>query len=122
MTPMGSIVRKHWSLCLLAGAALVFCACGNGGDQDGEDYGNLLDSPGGLVVLEVEHPTGFGRAECFTCHEFRNSHIVNRTGLANCSDVPDDANCIDLEEIRRIIKNGGEQSCMQCHGDNGVHK
>jgi hypothetical protein len=105
----------------LALAALLFVAgCGSGGEQDGENYGNLLDSPGGLLVLEIEHPTGFGRPDCFTCHEVRNSHIENRTGLANCQDVPDGTACIDLDEIQAIIKSGGEQSCMQCHGDNGV--
>jgi hypothetical protein len=108
-------------LSALAFAALLLIAgCGNNGSEDGENYGNLLDSPGGLLVLEVEHPAGFGRPDCFTCHEVRNSHNENRTGLANCEDVPDDSNCIDLGEIRAIIKSGGEQSCMQCHGDNGV--
>ena len=106
----------------LAIAAFLITGCGNNGPQDGENYGNLFDSPGGLLVLEVEHPAGFGRPDCFACHEVRNSHNENRTGLANCEDVPDGSDCIDLNEIHAIIKSGGEQSCMMCHGDNGVHQ
>jgi hypothetical protein len=100
----------------------IFSACGSGGPQDGEDYGNLLVSPAGLVVLEEEHPTGFGRADCQSCHERRNSHNENRTGLAECQDVPSGSDCIDLEQIEQIIREQGDQSCAQCHGDNGVHK
>lgn len=106
--------------CMVALAACLLVACGNDGSEEGEDYGNLLASPGGLLVLEEEHPTGFGRPDCQACHEVRNSHFENRTGLANCQDVPSGTDCIDLELIRDIIRREGQDSCMQCHGDNGV--
>jgi hypothetical protein len=107
--------------CLLAIVA-AFAACGNGGAQDGENYGDILSSPDGLVLVEDEHRTGWGRSDCFGCHEIRSMHIVNRTSLPNCNEVADPAaeSCIDLPEIQSIIHNGGEQSCMLCHGDNGV--
>jgi len=95
---------------LLASAALL--ACGKGPDAQSENYGNLLASPGGLVVLEEEHPSGWGRPDCFTCHVARNMHQVNRTGL------PDEE--VDLPGIRAIVNNQGLGSCSQCHGDNGV--
>ena len=110
---------------LWAALAIVVClsaACGNDGAQEGEDYGNLLISPGGLIVLEEEHPTGWGRPDCLTCHERRNAHIENRTGLANCDEVPDGVACIDLDEIQDLIRQQGDQSCTQCHGDNGVQR
>ena len=107
--------------CLLAIVATL-AACGNGGAQDGENYGDILSSPDGLVLVEDEHRTGWGRSDCFGCHEIRSMHIVNRTSLPNCNQVADPAaeSCIDLGEIQSIIHNGGEQSCMLCHGDNGV--
>jgi hypothetical protein len=116
--------RERSRSCIAAGLLLAAClsivACGSGGANEGEDYGNLLASPGGLLVLEEEHPTGFGRADCQTCHEVRNSHFENRTGLANCQDVASGTDCIDLDQINEIIRQQGEQSCMQCHGDNGA--
>lgn len=98
---------------LLFPALLALIAgCGTDGSQEGEDYGNLLESPGGLLVLEEEHPDGWGRPDCFVCHENRNIHNVNRTGL------PDDV--IDLPNVRAIVATQGEASCALCHGDNGV--
>lgn len=101
---------RAWTVCLAAAA--MFAACGDSGDLEGEDYGNLLASPGGLLVLEEEHPTGWMRAQCFACHEIRIIHTVNRTHL------PDDV--IDLPAVRAIVREQGESSCALCHGDNGV--
>ena len=72
----------------------------------------MLASPGGLVLLEEEHPTGWGRPDCFGCHNVNNMHQKNRT------DLPDED--VDLAGIRAIIENQGEASCMMCHGTNGV--
>ena len=91
---------------------LVVAACGSDGGVTSENYGNLLASPAGLVVIQDEHPTGWGRPECFACHEIRNMHTVNRTGLS------DDA--VDLAGIQATIGNQGVASCQQCHGTNGV--
>lgn len=103
---------------LLAALPLLVLACGNSASPEGENYGNLLASPGGLLVLEEEHPSGYGRPDCFLCHEIRGMHIVNRTDLPNCNGV--DEPCIDLQAIQSIIRQGGEESCVLCHGTNGV--
>lgn len=110
-----------FALSLLLASALL-AACGNDGNPESEDYGNLFASPAGLVLVAEEHPTGWGRPDCFLCHEVRNMHIVNRTGLPDCGDVdpPGTTSCLDLGEIQSIIRNGGESSCGLCHGDNGV--
>lgn len=92
--------------------AVPLVACGSASGPQSEDYGNLLASPGGLVVLEEEHPTGWTRPDCFGCHNVNNMHQVNRTGL------PDDV--VDLPTIRQVIANQGESSCAFCHGTNGV--
>ena len=91
---------------------LVTAGCGSNGGVTSENYGNILASPAGLVLVESEHPTGWSRPECFACHEVRNIHTVNRTGL------PDDV--VDLANVRAIVTSGGEASCSQCHGTNGV--
>jgi hypothetical protein len=102
-------IRNRSVLALLcAGLA----ACGSGAGPESEDYGNILASPGGLVLLEEEHPTGWMRPDCFGCHNVNNMHQVNRTGL------PDDE--VDLPGVRAIVQSGGEASCPMCHGSNGV--
>jgi len=95
-------------------AALVTLlgACGSRSDPQSEDFGNILASPGGLVLVEEEHEAGWGRQDCFVCHDTNNMHQVNRTGL------PDEK--VDLPGIRAIIENQGLESCELCHGDNGV--
>jgi hypothetical protein len=94
--------------------SVLAAACGSGTGPQSENYGNLLASPGGLVVLEQEHPTGWMRPDCFSCHNVNNMHQVNRTGLPDAE--------VDLPGIRAIIQNQGESSCAQCHGDNGVQQ
>lgn len=103
--------RARAALALLLSLA-VLSACGSDAGPQSEDYGNILASPAGLVVLEEEHPTGWMRADCFGCHNVNNIHQINRTGL------PDDE--VDLAGVRAIVQSGGESSCMMCHGSNGV--
>ncbi|MFQ5665345.1 MAG: hypothetical protein ACE5I7_02825 [Candidatus Binatia bacterium] len=120
-------------------AALLFLVtihgCGNSGSVDSENFGNLLTSPGtctvtnttecrgdsdcpsgevcdGLILVREEHPTGWSRPECFACHQIRNIHTVNRTGLSD-----EEA---DLADVRAIVRNQGQASCVLCHGTNGV--
>ena len=113
---MRTLLMKNRGRALVA-LALLLClsvaaGCGSDAGPQSEDYGNLLASPGGLVVLEEEHPTGWMRADCFGCHNVNNIHQINRTGL------PDDE--VDLPNVRAIVQSGGEASCMMCHGTNGV--
>ena len=97
----------------LAIAVLVaVAACGSDASPQSENYGNLLASPEGLVIVESEHPTGWTRPDCFACHNVNNIHQINRTGL------PDDE--VDLAGVRAIVQSGGEASCMMCHGSNGL--
>jgi mono/diheme cytochrome c family protein len=101
---------------------VMLSACGSSGEPQSEDYGNILNSPAGLVLVESEHPTGWGRPECFACHEIRNFHIVNRTGLPDCPLTPPATPiaCLDLAQVRAIVLSQGGASCAQCHGPNGV--
>ncbi len=99
--------------CHVIAATLLALAAGcgsSGSPQQSEDYGNLFNSPAGLVLVRDEHPTGWGRPDCFSCHEIRDIHTVNRTGIAN----------FDLAGVRNVVAAQGEASCPQCHGNNGV--
>ncbi len=88
--------------CLLSG-------CGGTVTDGGEDYGNLLDSPEGLVLTEDEHDVGWGHSECTMCHNLENIHLVNRTEIA-----------IDIEAIHEQALEEGLAVCSDCHGTNGV--
>ncbi len=100
------------ALAVLLLVAVPLAGCGSSSGPQSEDYGNLLASPGGLIVLQEEHPSGWMRPDCFGCHAVQNMHQVNRTGLPDAQ--------VDLPGIRAIIENQGEASCPLCHGDNGV--
>lgn len=96
---------------LLAAVAACLWNCGESATPAGEDYGNLLASPAELELVAEEHPSGWGRFDCFFCHPIRNLHWVNRTGIPN----------LDLASIRALVRNLGEASCASCHGSNGVN-
>ncbi len=97
---------RQWVILMLVG----LFGCGSDGSRPAEDYGNLLNSPQGLILERSEHPTGWSRPDCFACHEIRSIHVVNRTGIAD----------FDLAEVRTVVRNQGIASCTMCHGDNGV--
>jgi len=95
---------------IIATLFVLAAGCGSSGPPQSEDYGNLFNSPAGLTLVQDEHPTGWGRPDCFSCHEIRNTHIINRTGIAD----------LDLTAVRKVVDQLGEASCPQCHGNNGV--
>ena len=70
--------------------------------------GSMLESEGGLVVTEAEHPTGWGDPACADCHALDALHRQACT--------PD----VDLDEVTAQVEASGEESCTTCHGDNGV--
>jgi hypothetical protein len=109
--------RAFFAVCVLA----TVTACGSSGGPQSEDYGNILNSPEGLVLVESEHPTGWGRPDCFACHEILNIHTVNRTGLPDCPPPPaTSVACVDLAAVRAIVAAQGQASCTLCHGWNGL--
>lgn len=95
-------------------AVLTLAACGSDGSNQPENYGNLLATPEGLVLVHSEHPDGWGRPDCLVCHNSAFIHTVNRTGLPD-SDI-------DLPGIQELVRLQGQSSCPQCHGDNGVQQ
>jgi hypothetical protein len=93
-------------LALLSILLIIGCV---GEENQGQGFGNILDSPEGLIVTEEEHPDGWGRSDCFACHPIFDIHQVDRTdGL------------LPLEDIQALVEEEGLASCVLCHGDNGV--
>lgn len=97
------MLRRIWVVVVLV------AACGKGND-DGQDFGNLIDSAQGTQLTREEHPTGWGRSACFLCHPLEEIHQVDRSGTG----------VLPLEDIRRLVDRERLGSCPLCHGDNGV--
>lgn len=83
---------------------LALLACGDADCPDGD----LLASPGGLALTEEEHPTGWGNADCTSCHAIAAIHRIS------CSEG------VDLAEVRAAVDAEGVASCASCHGENGL--
>ncbi len=96
---------KSLSLILIC---FAFLGC-VGGDDEGQNFGNIFDTEEGLILTQEEHPGGWGREDCLTCHPFSEIHQVDRTGQGT-----------SLEPVREFVLEEGIESCVICHGDNGV--
>lgn len=68
----------------------------------------MIDGPGGLVLTEAEHPDGWGAHACFACHD---EAVLHHTAC-----TPD----VDIEALQARVAAEGTDSCVDCHGDNGV--
>jgi len=65
-------------------------------------------TPGGLELTQSEHSLGWGDAECFQCHQSWQIHVVQ------CMER------VDVEEISVQVDVADTESCVSCHGANGV--
>jgi len=102
-------MRRRFGMVTAVIAIAAVIGCGKGND-DGEDFGNLIGSAQGPQLTRAEHPTGWGQTECFLCHPVDEIHKVVGSGTGT----------LPLADIRRLVDRDGLTSCRQCHGDNGV--
>lgn len=87
---------------------LILVSCGHK-NPDRENYGDITNSPGGIVIINPEeHQGGFGRSQCLLCH---NADLNIHRGANSLVDVN------TLNEL--IRQNGLNAYCLNCHGDNG---
>lgn len=88
---------------------LSVAGCG-GGNDDGQDFGNLIASAQGTHLTREEHPDGWAKRECFTCHPIEEIHRTDHSGTG----------VLPLADIRALVSQRGLESCPLCHGNNGV--
>jgi hypothetical protein len=90
---------------LLFLAGLLFIACG-----DPQDLSEEMSTPPPIEYLLTaeNHPDGYGLSECLFCHPIFKIHQK--------ASNPD----VDLEQIRKMVDQLGQDSCMFCHGRNGT--
>ena len=87
----------------------VLTACGEDAVITGEDHGNISAGESGTILVQSEHEIGWGRTDCFECHNVENIHQTDRSGTG-----------LNLEAIRALTEDEGLASCATCHGTNGV--
>ena len=61
-----------------------------------------------LTITTQNHPHGYGKSECFTCHLPSNIHNVDRIGAPSFAIA------------KTLVEQQGLNSCTGCHGTNGV--
>lgn len=75
---------------------------------DDPECTDMTRSPGGLLLTEAEHPTGWAHAECTACH------AVSALHGRGCTPG------VDLVEVRALVdEDPSDDGCVACHGDNG---
>ena len=94
-------------------SSLLFCifllieACAEP-PRDIENYGNIGSTPGGAKLeTPSEHKPGWGRRECFLCH---NASAIHRTS----------ASLLDADAILERVVQESVSYCLTCHGPNGI--
>lgn len=87
----------------------LLSSCGGDVTSEGENFGNLLESASGLVLTQDEHAGGWGRADCTTCHNLENIHLVDRTGTG-----------LNIQATHNQAISEGNAGCPACHGLNGT--
>ena len=93
----------------LFAVAIIGFGCGSDHDIDGEDHGNIVAGALGAILTQTDHPSGWGEANCFLCHNKDNIHQTDRSGTG-----------LNLEAIRSLTETDGLESCSGCHGTNGL--
>ncbi|HLE00250.1 MAG TPA: hypothetical protein VJB59_08325 [Bdellovibrionota bacterium] len=85
----------------------LFWLAGCSIDRQYERYPNLTKLED-ITLTEDNHPHGYGRSDCFSCHVSVNIHRVDyvQSGLLNTA--------------QRLTETYGIDSCRGCHQSNGV--
>lgn len=73
-----------------------------------KQYDNYSMTSADLTLTAVNHPHGYQRSVCFSCHLPQNIHQVDRLGAPG------------FPYARALVEQNGMNSCSGCHGYNGV--
>lgn len=96
---------------LIAALFAVLASCVSE-DNKGQDFGNILNSPEGIILTEEDHPDGWMREDCYTCHPLAVIHQEDRSGTG----------LLPIEDIQEFVLAEGLASCPICHGFNGIEE
>jgi len=98
-------IRQKFQFALIP-ALLVTMLLGCGQDHQNEDY-QIKDTTG-VTLTESNHPHGYKKSECLSCHVPANIHQEDRIN----------SNSVGL--ARSLVEKYGAQYCWTCHGTNGL--
>ncbi len=101
-------MTRALSAALLVVSALAVTGCAP--EITCEERGDMLVSPSGLVLEQGEHEAGWGERDCTLCHPSWTYHQINCTTFAD----------MDLQQMWEGVDPEDTESCMECHGANGV--
>jgi len=96
------MMKYFFSLLIFCCLIQIIVTCAN--VDEGESYGDIFAN--GLILTESNHQGGYGRSECFFCHNIENIHVTDHSGGS-----------VDVEAIRQITINEGAESCASCHSE-----
>ncbi len=88
-------------------AGLVTAGCERAAPCAGR--GDMTRSEAGLTVTAGEHGIGWGQQDCALCHPSWSLHAHS------CSAVD-----IDMTDVNERADLSAPETCVPCHGDNGV--
>lgn len=87
-------------------SVIVFTLMGCESQEQFENYNFDQNSP--LQLTATNHPHGFQKTSCFSCHLPQNIHQVDRLGDPSFAFA------------KTLVEQKGLLSCSGCHGTNGV--
>ncbi|OGQ05819.1 MAG: hypothetical protein A3F82_06230 [Deltaproteobacteria bacterium RIFCSPLOWO2_12_FULL_44_12] len=101
-------MKSYLALPILLISVGFLTSCGGAALNEGENYGNILNTSQGLTLTQAEHQIGWGQSECTICHNLENIHLVDRTGIT------------DIKAVHNQALSEGISGCAACHGTNGA--
>ena len=76
-----------------------------------EDYGDIyVANSNSFFLSEKTHEIGWGKSECFMCHNVNNIHLKDRTASKRGN----------VTYARLKVHENGVKACAGCHGANGI--
>lgn len=100
---MSGLRTKSLPLLSALTTAIVVTACANE-NRDRENYGTLTTAS---ITSQAQHPHGWQRRECFSCHNIGNIHR-GPNAISFAASIADQYYA------------GGDKICLNCHGPNGL--
>ena len=96
--------NKFIQLTVVSILLILTTACSVSEQSENYDF----DSISPLILTQSNHPHGYQKTSCYSCHTPQNIHRVNRLGDPS------------FDFADPLVQQNGLNSCVGCHGNNGV--